>query len=194
MTSELRDMDFGQFWGLLGPILAQKLISPTFSLISKSVFKIDLLRIRKQLLSQSLQKLDDHSPFLNWSKVSRAKYFAWNQCFVNGYLWRSLVPCGLFSKNVNGNAIYEQTDLLLGFRVDSAFASIYDEQGVEIENSELLFTDQGVYVYKSYTSGHPFDTSEVRFSCKVAWYWSSSKRDKTKVDYVKFVNRRIREN
>ena len=75
-----------------------------------------------------------------------------------------MIPCELFRKILSGKAIYERTDSLLGFRADSAFASIYDEQGVEIENSELLFTDQGVYVYKSYTSGHPFDTSEVEFT------------------------------
>lgn len=51
--------------------------------------------------------------------------------------------------------------VFLGFRADSAFASIYNEGGVEMENCELFFTDQGVYVYKAYSSGHPYDTADV---------------------------------
>lgn len=51
--------------------------------------------------------------------------------------------------------------LEIGFRADSAFASIYNEGGVEMENCELFFTDQGVYVYKAYSSGHPYDTADV---------------------------------
>lgn len=46
-------------------------------------------------------------------------------------------------------------------RCDSAFASIYDDDGLEIENAELLFMDQGVLVFRAYTNGHPFDTSQV---------------------------------
>jgi hypothetical protein len=33
--------------------------------------------------------------------------------------------------------------------------------GTEIENIEVLFTDQGFFVYKLYTNGHPYDTSLV---------------------------------
>lgn len=33
--------------------------------------------------------------------------------------------------------------------------------GAEIENIEVLFTDQGLYVFKLYTNGHPYDTSLV---------------------------------
>ena len=32
----------------------------------------------------------------------------------------------------------------IGLRVDSAFACIYDEAGLEIENLEMLFTHEGV--------------------------------------------------
>jgi hypothetical protein len=51
--------------------------------------------------------------------------------------------------------------LEIGMRQDSGFISIYDEKGDEIENCELLLADEGVYVYKAYTKGHPFDTGEV---------------------------------
>ena len=33
--------------------------------------------------------------------------------------------------------------LKIGLRYDSAVASIYDEAGVEIENAEVLFTEEG---------------------------------------------------
>jgi len=46
-------------------------------------------------------------------------------------------------------------------RHDSAFASIYDESGLEIENAELLFMDQGILVYRAYSTGHPYDTAQV---------------------------------
>ena len=48
-----------------------------------------------------------------------------------------------------------------GMRYDSAFASIYDDSGLEIENAELLFMDQGVLVFRAYSNGHPYDTSQV---------------------------------
>ena len=37
--------------------------------------------------------------------------------------------------------------------------SVYDEDGLEIENVEVLCTDQGLFVYKAYSNGHLFDTS-----------------------------------
>ena len=46
-------------------------------------------------------------------------------------------------------------------RCDSAFASIYDEAGEEIENAEMLFMDQGAYIYRAYSNGHPYDTAQV---------------------------------
>ena len=46
-------------------------------------------------------------------------------------------------------------------RYDSALAGIYDESGLEIENAELLFMDQGVLVFRAYSNGHPYDTSQV---------------------------------
>lgn len=46
-------------------------------------------------------------------------------------------------------------------RYDGAFASIFDDTGLEIENAELLFTDQGVLLYRAYSNGHPYDTSQV---------------------------------
>ena len=72
-------------------------------------------------------------------------------------------------------------------RCDSAIASIYDESGLEIENVEMLFTHEGTtplleikgfylphlsllgaYVFKAYSNGHPYDTSQVWTSLFVA--------------------------
>lgn len=36
------------------------------------------------------------------------------------------------------------TSSQIGLRVDSGIASIYDEAGLEIENAELLFTEEGL--------------------------------------------------
>lgn len=36
--------------------------------------------------------------------------------------------------------------------------------GLEIENVEVLFTDQGLFVFKLYSNGHPYDTSLVWLS------------------------------
>ena len=38
------------------------------------------------------------------------------------------------------------TFLQIGLRSDSAIASICDEAGVEIENAELLFTEEGHFM------------------------------------------------
>lgn len=69
-------------------------------------------------------------------------------------------------------------------RCDSGIASIYDDSGVEIENAELLLTEEGdtpifdhyisctcvhfnflslpgAYLFKAYSNGHPYDTSQV---------------------------------
>ncbi|XP_066932590.1 uncharacterized protein [Clytia hemisphaerica] len=50
--------------------------------------------------------------------------------------------------------------LEIGFRNDSGFISIYHKD-VEIENCEFLLTNQGLLLYKAYSSGHPYDTSEI---------------------------------
>jgi GNAT superfamily N-acetyltransferase len=51
---------------------------------------------------------------------------------------------------------------------NTAFVSLYEEDpdrkgqpGVELENIEVIFTDQGLYLYKLYSNGHPYDTSLV---------------------------------
>jgi hypothetical protein len=51
--------------------------------------------------------------------------------------------------------------LEIGLRIDSGFLSLYDENGSEIENCEVLFCEEGLYIYKAYTNGHPYDTSHV---------------------------------
>ncbi|XP_065897600.1 uncharacterized protein [Dysidea avara] len=51
--------------------------------------------------------------------------------------------------------------LEIGLRCDSAVASIYNESNTEIENCEIMFTHEGAYIYKAYTNGHPYDTSQV---------------------------------
>ena len=53
----------------------------------------------------------------------------------------------------------------IGLRFGGGFLSIYSQpEGVELENSEIIFTDQGLYVYKAYSNGHVYDTSKVWLS------------------------------
>ena len=59
------------------------------------------------------------------------------------------------------HAVNKTCSIFAGLRYDSAFASIYDDSGLEIENAELLFMDQGVLVFRAYSNGHPYDTSQV---------------------------------
>lgn len=50
----------------------------------------------------------------------------------------------------------------IGLRANGGFLSIYSQQdGVELENSEVVFTDQGLYLYKAYSNGHVYDTSMI---------------------------------
>ncbi|KAH3732495.1 hypothetical protein Pelo_16673 [Pelomyxa schiedti] len=48
-------------------------------------------------------------------------------------------------------------------KANVAFASLEEKKGdiwqPEMENLEIVFTDQGLYIYKLYTNGHPYDTS-----------------------------------
>lgn len=54
-----------------------------------------------------------------------------------------------------------------GLKAQWGIISLYEEgekeedAGTEIENAEVLFADQGGYVFKSYTNGHAYDTSMV---------------------------------
>ena len=41
------------------------------------------------------------------------------------------------------------------------FLTVSVSLGNEIENIEVMFTDQGLLVYKIYSNGHPYDTSLV---------------------------------
>ena len=59
-TSGSGDVDCEQFWNFWAQICPQKLFRPSSSLFTNWTFKIDLLRIPKQLLSSILQKLDDY--------------------------------------------------------------------------------------------------------------------------------------
>ncbi len=65
-------------------------------------------------------------------------------------------------------------------------ASVCDETGQEVENAELLFTEEGLntipsksspettfffvgaFLFKSYTNGHPYDTSQVWLALSTA--------------------------
>ncbi|KAL5493303.1 hypothetical protein EMCRGX_G014460 [Ephydatia muelleri] len=62
------------------------------------------------------------------------------------------------------NGEHCERPLEIGLRRDSAFACIYDEAGLEIENLEMLFMHEGVYTFKAYSNGHPYDTSQVWLS------------------------------
>ncbi|XP_065061836.1 uncharacterized protein LOC135688772 isoform X1 [Rhopilema esculentum] len=59
------------------------------------------------------------------------------------------------------NGDHCERPLEIGMRCDSAFASIYDEAGEEIENAEMLFMDQGAFIYRAYSNGHPYDTAQI---------------------------------
>lgn len=61
------------------------------------------------------------------------------------------------------SGVHCERPLEIGIRQDSAFASIYDESDTEIENCELLFVEQGVYLFRAYTNSHPYDTSQVSY-------------------------------
>eukprot|EP00117_Sycon_ciliatum_P014808 scpid13882/ scgid3890/ len=58
------------------------------------------------------------------------------------------------------NGEHCERPLEIGLRADNALASIYLD-GMEIENVELVFGEEGTLVYKAYSNGHPYDTSEV---------------------------------
>ena len=64
-----RNMDFGKFWRFSAQFGKINWFHPLFRQITKSVLKIDPLRIPRQLLSRSLHNLDDY-PSLNWSNTS----------------------------------------------------------------------------------------------------------------------------
>lgn len=59
------------------------------------------------------------------------------------------------------NGEHCERPLEIGVRCDSGIISIYDETGIEIENAEILLTQEGVYLFKAYSNGHPYDTSQV---------------------------------
>jgi hypothetical protein len=59
------------------------------------------------------------------------------------------------------NGEHCERPLEIGIRTDSAIASIDDETGLEIENAEIFFTPEGAYLFKAYSNGHPYDTSQV---------------------------------
>ena len=48
----------------------------------------------------------------------------------------------------------------IGLRVNGGFLSIY-LGNIEIENSEVILTQQGVFLFQAYTNGHIYDTSKV---------------------------------
>ena len=52
------------------------------------------------------------------------------------------------------NGVHAEKPLEIGLRVDAAIVSVVDEDhNTEIENAEIVFTDQGAFIYKSYTYG-----------------------------------------
>jgi GNAT superfamily N-acetyltransferase len=59
------------------------------------------------------------------------------------------------------NGDHCQKPLEVGLRCNMAFVSIRDDEQVEVESAELLLTDQGILVYRAYTSGHTQDTAPL---------------------------------
>ena len=52
-----------------------------------------------------------------------------------------------------------QKPVEIGLRADAVLLSCRDEAtGEELENVEGLMTDQGLYIYKTYTNGHALET------------------------------------
>jgi hypothetical protein len=84
------------------------------------------------------------------------------KCVLNTSFLDCMSCCG---SNIIGcyapNGEHCERPLEIGMRHDSAIISIYDASNVELENVEVLFCEEGMYVFKSYSNGHPFDTSQV---------------------------------
>ena len=55
----------------------------------------------------------------------------------------------------------------IGLRVDSGIASIYDEAGLEIENAELLFTEEGLQLIINFHNYNNMNTIGAKPSAPV---------------------------
>ena len=57
--------------------------------------------------------------------------------------WRYSLFCCVVTGKIISMSEFFCLICQIGLRSDSGIASIYDESGVEIENAELLFTEEG---------------------------------------------------
>eukprot|EP01114_Cavostelium_apophysatum_P014686 TRINITY_DN3869_c0_g1_i2.p1 TRINITY_DN3869_c0_g1~~TRINITY_DN3869_c0_g1_i2.p1 ORF type:complete len:1254 (-),score=367.64 TRINITY_DN3869_c0_g1_i2:254-4015(-) len=132
----------------------------------KEVFPLDFSKRRLALLSKETQLENDaenHRRMRSDSPGEKSKFYI--------ELNRSFLKClGTCSPNVVGcyapDGEHCEKVVEIGLKANSAIIGVYqdageDEQGVEIENAEVLFTAQGMYVFKIYSSGHPFDTGAI---------------------------------
>lgn len=88
-------------------------------------------------------------------------------------LHRSFLGCArCCGNNISGcyapDGLHAERPIEDGLKAQWGIISLYEGGGaaavntrVEIENVEVLLTDQGCYVFKSYTNGHSYDTSMV---------------------------------
>jgi hypothetical protein len=82
------------------------------------------------------------------------------------HTWRFFNTVQCFSESIEGcySPVGSHTEkpLEIALRVNSQVWSVRDaDNKTELENCEVLLTDQGALVYKAYTNGHKFDTSLV---------------------------------
>jgi ribosomal protein S18 acetylase RimI-like enzyme len=90
-------------------------------------------------------------------------------CRLNNTFFNKAACCG---KSIVGcyapDGDHAEKPIENALKANVTFISLFDESkensrqlGTEIENVEVLFTDQGLYIFKLYSNGHPYDTSLV---------------------------------
>jgi hypothetical protein len=86
-------------------------------------------------------------------------------CSNTGPLAECYAPTGPHAEKPMENAL----------KISSKFVSIYEQRtpsqagtvaigemlGEEVENAEIIYTDQGVFFYRAYSRGHAYNTSEI---------------------------------
>eukprot|EP01125_Pyxidicula_operculata_P010404 TRINITY_DN3421_c1_g2_i2.p1 TRINITY_DN3421_c1_g2~~TRINITY_DN3421_c1_g2_i2.p1 ORF type:complete len:1774 (+),score=439.41 TRINITY_DN3421_c1_g2_i2:2-5323(+) len=98
----------------------------------------------------------------------KVKRYYWIR--LNSKFFKTVSTCG---SNISGcyapNGDHAEKIVENSLKSNVAIISLYEEdrdhtgkdkqKGDEIENLEVIFTDQGMYVYKLYTNSHPYDTT-----------------------------------
>jgi hypothetical protein len=123
--------------------------------------RLQSLQEKEQQLLQSLQQESAKEPT---SSKFRSYWVRFNNTFFRTASTSSNQIVGCYAPDGD----HCEKPLEIGMKANAAMISIFEESkekgkegtiGAEIENVEVLFTDQGMLVYQLYTNGHPFDTS-----------------------------------